>query len=63
MGLATCPIGLITAFDEDIREHLNLSEDKEVVIGIAVGYKDPSSDVNTVRSERAPLDEWVKWRE
>jgi nitroreductase len=63
MGLATCPIGLITAFDEDIREQLNLSEDKEVVIGIAVGYKDPSSGVNKVRSARAPLDEWVKWRE
>jgi len=63
MGLATCPIGLITAFDEDIREQLNLSEDKEVVIGIAVGYKDPSSGVNRVRSARAPLGEWVKWRE
>jgi nitroreductase len=63
MGLATCPIGLITAFDEDIREQLNLSEDKEVVIGIAVGYRDPSSGVNKVRSARAPLSELVKWRE
>ena len=63
MGLATCPIGLITAFDEDIREQLNLSEDKEVVIGIAVGYRDPSSGVNRARSERAPLSEFVKWRE
>jgi len=63
MGLATCPIGLITAFDEDIREQLNLSEDKEVVIGIAVGYRDPSSGVNKVRSARAQLDEILKWRE
>jgi nitroreductase len=63
MGLATCPIGLITAFDDDIREQLNLSEEKEVVIGIAVGYRDPSSGVNKVRTERAPLDEFVKWRE
>jgi nitroreductase len=62
MALATCPIGLITAFDEDIREQLSLSEDKEVVIGIAVGYRDPSAGVNKVRTERAPLDEWVKWR-
>ena len=63
MGLATCPIGLITAFDEDIREQLNLSEDKEVVIGLAVGYRDPSSGVNKVRTERAPLNDFVKWRE
>lgn len=63
MGLATCPIGLITAFDEDIREQLNLSEDKEVVIGIAVGYRDPSSGVNKVRSARASVNEIMKWRE
>ena len=63
MDLATCPIGLITAFDEDIREQLNLSEEKEVVIGIAVGYRDPSSGINKSRSERAPLTEFVKWRE
>ena len=63
MCLATCPIGLITAFDEDIREQLNLSDEKEVVIGVAVGYKDPSSGVNKVRTERAPLEEFVKWRE
>jgi nitroreductase len=63
MGLATCPIGLITAFDEDIREELNLSEEKEVVVGLAVGYRDPSSGVNKVRSERASLNELVKWRE
>jgi nitroreductase len=63
MGLATCPIGLITAFDEDIREQLNLSEDKEVVIGIAVGYRDLSSGINKARSQRAPIEEFVKWRE
>jgi nitroreductase len=63
MGLATCPIGLITAFDEDIREQLNLSEEKEVVIAIAVGYRDRSSSINKSRSERAPLNELVKWRE
>ena len=63
MGLATCPIGLIAAFDDDIREELNLSEQKQVVIGIALGYGDETSPVNRARSERAPLGEVVKWRE
>ena len=63
LGLATCPIGLITAFEDDIREELSLSEDKDVVVGIAVGYKDPDAPVNRARSERAPLKEVVKWRE
>ena len=40
MGLATCPIGLITAFDDDIRELLNIPEEKKIVIGIilCVGF-------------------------
>jgi nitroreductase len=63
LGLATCPIGLITAFEEDIREEVSLSEEKKVVVGIAVGYKDPDNPVNSARSERAPLKDVVKWRE
>jgi len=63
LGLDTCPIGLITAFEDDIREELSLSEDKDVVVGMAVGYKDLDAPVNRARSERAPLKEVVKWRE
>lgn len=63
LGLGTCPIGLITAFEDEIREHLNLSEDKHVVVGIALGYRDPEAPLNQARSERAPLSELVRWRE
>lgn len=63
MGLATCPIGLITAFEDDIREYLNLREEKNVVIGVALGYRDPDAPINFSRSERADLKELVKWRE
>ena len=63
MGLGTCPIGLITAFDDDIKEMLNIPEEKQVVIGIAVGYRDPDAPVNKTRSERVPLSDLVKWRE
>ncbi len=63
MGLGTCPIGLITAFDDDIREQLNIPDEKQVVIGIAVGYRDESSPLNRARSERVPTSDVVKWRE
>lgn len=63
MGLGACPIGLITAFEDEIREELNLSESKQVVIGVAVGYRDPDAPVNQARSERAPLSELVAWRD
>lgn len=63
LGLGTCPIGLINAFDDDIKEELSLPEDKHVVIGVAVGYRDPQAPINEPRSERAPLKDVVKWRE
>jgi len=63
LGLATCPIGLITAFDDEIKEELNIPEQKQVVIGIGVGYRDDASPVNKARSERVPISDVVKWRD
>ena len=63
MGLGTCPIGLITAFEDDIREYLNLPEERKVVVGVAVGYRDEASRINRSRSARAPLEQVVRWRE
>ena len=63
LGLGTCPIGLIAAFDDDIKEELNIPENKKVVLGIAVGYSDPQAPINQARSEREPLKALVKWRD
>ncbi|MBC8417270.1 MAG: nitroreductase [Desulfobacteraceae bacterium] len=63
LGLGTCPIGLITAFDDDIKEILSIPENKQVVIGVAVGYRDTQSPINRSRSERVPLGDVVRWRE
>lgn len=63
LELGTCPIGLITAFDDDIKEALSIRDEKQVVIGVAVGYRDPRSPINRSRSERVPLSDVVKWRE
>ena len=61
MGLGTCPIGLISAFDDEIREMLNISEEKDVVMGVGVGYPDPNSPINLASSDRAPLQEVVRF--
>ena len=61
MGLGTCPIGLISAFEDEIREALNIGEEKEVVIGIALGYPDHDARVNRACSSRAPLPETVRF--
>jgi nitroreductase len=61
MGLGTCPIGLISAFADEIREMLNIPDEKNVVIGIALGYPDPSSPVNRTNSDRAPIHEVTRF--
>ncbi|RPI78710.1 MAG: nitroreductase [Desulfobacteraceae bacterium] len=62
LGLGSCPIGLVTEFEEEIREQLNIPENKKVIIAIAVGYRDPLAPINQPRSNRAPLQTMVKWR-
>ena len=63
LELGTCPIGLITAFDDDIKEALSIRDEKQVVIGVALGYRDPDSPINRSRSERVPVGDVVRWRE
>lgn len=60
-GFSTCPIGLINAYEDDIKEILNIPENKDVVIGIALGYADPESPANQFKSPRDSLDNFVKW--
>ncbi len=62
LGLGTCPIGIITEFEEDIKEELNIPESKKVVLGVAVGYPDPNASINKVKSSRVQLSEFVRWR-
>jgi nitroreductase len=62
-GLATCPIGLITAYGEDIVDVLDIPEEKEVLLGIALGYADEASPINRFRSERERLPEIRTWYE
>jgi nitroreductase len=62
-GLSTCPIGLITAYGDEIAESLNISTEKEILLAVAVGYKDDRSPVNDFKTGRAPLEEIRTWFE
>jgi nitroreductase len=61
MGLGTCPIGLISAFADEIKEMLNIADEKDVVMGIGVGYPDPDSPINQAISDRAPIHEVARF--
>ncbi|MGC8602682.1 MAG: nitroreductase [Desulfomonilaceae bacterium] len=60
-GLSTCPIGLVTSYEDEIKDALNIPENKRLVISVAMGYPDKSTPINQFRSERANLEEFVRW--
>lgn len=60
-GLATCPIGLVTAYQDEIKDHLNINESKNLVISVALGNPDSGAHINDFRSTRAELKEFVRW--
>jgi nitroreductase len=60
-GLATCPIGLIVAYEDEIKDLLNIPENKKVVIGVALGYADWSVPINRFKSQRDPLENFIRW--
>ena len=61
LGLATCPIGLITAYEDEIKDALNIPENKNVVIGIGLGIPDQQSPINRFKSYREDLEKFVRW--
>src|SRR4030067_2272060 len=60
-GLATCPIGLIIAYEEEIKDLLNIPENKNVVIGVALGYPDWDVPINQFKSQRDNLEKFIRW--
>lgn len=60
-GLDTCPQAAFVQFHRILREELAIPEDETVVCGMALGYGDPAAPENALRTERAPLDEWVRF--
>jgi nitroreductase len=62
-GLATCPIGLILSYREDVAQALNIPEHKELLLGIALGYADETAAANAFRTRRADPAEIATWYE
>lgn len=62
-GLHTCPQFAWTQFHALISEQLALPAHEKVLVGMALGYEDTSAIENSLRTERAPLTEWVTFSE
>ena len=62
-GLSTCPIGLVTEYGNEIRDLLNIPQEKEVLLTIALGYEDESTPETNFKPEREPVSEILTWFE
>jgi nitroreductase len=62
-GLSTCPIGLVTAYGDEICHALSIPEGKEILLVIALGYADEDAPINHVKTHRTELSEILTWYE
>lgn len=62
-GLHTCPQAAWQEFDHVVHEHLRLPADQKFIVGMALGYEDTDAMVNELRTERAPLSDFVDFRQ
>lgn len=60
-GLHTCPQAAFAPYHTQIRPVLGIPEEEIVVCGMALGFEDETKPENALRSERAPLDEFVSF--
>ena len=58
-GLHTCPQAAFAPYHNQIRPVLGIPDEEVVVCGMALGYEDTSKPENRLRTERAPLEEFV----
>lgn len=62
-GLHTCPQAAFAPFHKQIRPVLGIPDEEIVVCGMALGYEDESAPENELRTDRAPLEDWVIFKD
>ena len=60
-GLDTCPQAAWAPYHRAIRPVLDIPDEEVVVCGMALGYANNDAIENTLATERAPLDDFVKF--
>jgi len=61
-GLATCPQEAWAAAHEVVARHIELPAERILYCGMALGYADPAAPINAMRTEREPLEAFVRFR-
>jgi len=62
-GLGTCIMAAAVQYPDRLRTLCNIPDTKRIVIGVALGWPDLTSPVNTFERVRGDYDEFVRWVE
>ncbi|MDO9516343.1 MAG: nitroreductase [Syntrophales bacterium] len=62
-GLGTCIMAAAVQYPDILRRLVKITDTKRIVIGVALGWPDQESPVNTFERARGGLDEFVRWVE
>jgi nitroreductase len=62
-GLGTCIEGSVAGYPQVIRKELGIADDMVVLCGLAVGYSDPDSQINSMVSQRDSWENCVEIRQ
>lgn len=60
-GLDTCPQEYWSSRHGAVMEFIGAPENEMLFCGMAIGHADPDAPVNTLVSERLPLETWATW--
>ncbi|MBU0994843.1 MAG: nitroreductase [Proteobacteria bacterium] len=60
-GLHTCIENQGVTYAEVLRKHASISDDKQIITAIAIGYPDWDFPANKVESTREPIDNIAEW--
>jgi hypothetical protein len=60
-GLGTCWLTVTVICQEDIKKHLEIGDDKELLAGVALGYPLGECRLNTFQRKRESLDTITRW--
>ena len=62
-GLGTVPQAFATDYAREIKEFLGIPATKRLVLGLSLGYPDPESSLNQLRTGRMAVEDFVRWLE
>lgn len=63
LGLATCTQAALAQYPNIVKKELNIDENKILLCGMALGYEDKNAIINSYRTPRIALDEFVTFHQ